>query len=373
MPHLAALLVVSASSLFAESRSGEDRRLEELSLERLMRVEVTTVVGSEQEHLHSPAALYVITDEDIRRSGHRTLDEALRLVPGMFVAEVNNWTTIAGARGLVGSILTANRMLVLVDGRVVYDPLLNVTLWDAVDVVIEDVERIEVIRGPGPTLWGVNALNGVVNVITRSAGETTGLLAVAGGGDPLEAFATVRYGQQLRRTAYRVWAKVSDEDSLETSSGVDLRDELTRLRGGFRLDGGEVGGRTWTLQGNAYTHPTHRILARQPVPGQHLQFEEVVADDEVDGGHLRFRLDRGRGEREGWQLQTYQLHGALYHVDRLPQPDIDSYQRLDLGVTWTLRDDLELALWGRNLIDPHVESGAAEIPRGGYAMVRIDL
>ena len=649
LPLLAALLVGPGPSLLAESRTGEDRRLEELTLEQLMRVEVTTVVGSEQAHLTSPAALYVITAEDIRRSGHRTLDEALRLVPGMFVAEVNNRTTIAGARGLVGSVLTSNRMLVLVDGRVVYDPLLNVTLWDTVDVVIEDVERIEVIRGPGPTLWGVNAMNGVVNVITRSAGQTTGLLAVAGGGDPLKAFATVRYGQQLRRTAYRVWAKVSDEASLETSTGEDLRNELTRLRGGFRLDGGELGGLIWTLQGDAYTHPKDRILASLPVPGQHLQFEEVVADDETDGGHLRFRLGRGAGQREGWQLQTYydygnrqtprvgfrretfdldfrrwsgwgdrndlmwgaqvtqteddlndganfafdpserswstinafgqitrtlvpdrlfalvgtkvtyhdfvgteiqpsarlwwtlgdrqtlwaaisrpvrvpsrleedgliivsyadpglleggpptgvipfavagddqldpekmvayevghrllgsgtnpawkidtalffndysrlisipegivgsftdsgegevvgvetraavqvtedwrleasaswleleldgpvletdegsvpelmaqlrsswdvsarfQLHGALYYADRLPQPDIDSYQRLDLGVTWRLRDDLELALWGRNLIDPHVESGTAEIPRGGYAMVRIDL
>ena len=94
--------------------------------------------------------------------------------------------------------LTANRMLVLVDGRVVYDPLINVTLWDTVDVVIEDIERIEVIRGPGPTLWGVNAMNGVVNVITRSASETTGLLAVAGGGDPQRAFGSLRYGRQLR-------------------------------------------------------------------------------------------------------------------------------------------------------------------------------
>ena len=309
-----ALLVASLASTgpvgAAVGESRDQRPLEELTLEELMRVEVTSVVGVEQPSFASPAALYVITADDIRRSGHRTLFEVLRLVPGMFVARNASSGGIAGPRGLVGNVLTANRMLVLVDGRVVYDPLFNGTLWDVVDVVLEDIDRIEVIRGPGATLWGVNAMNGVIHVITRRARDTQGTLLIAGGGDPEEMFATARHGGTVGGAAYSVWGKYADHAPLELVNGESAHDQWTRARGGFRLDGGQPAGLQWTVQGDGYRHPTTRVSTRQPVPDRHLEFEQVITDDDIEGGFLRFAIEEGMGESSGFHLQGYYEHSS---------------------------------------------------------------
>ena len=164
----AALLCVPVAASAAMT-DPEARRLAELSLEDLMQVEVTTVAGTAQSKLSAPAAVTVITGEDIRRAGHRSLAEALRMVPGMYVGRLNSSSWIVGSRGMAASAITANRYLVLIDGRIVHDPLLSTTFWDSVDRVVEDIDRIEVIRGPGATLWGQNAMNGVISVITRDA------------------------------------------------------------------------------------------------------------------------------------------------------------------------------------------------------------
>lgn len=283
-----------------------DRRLEELTLEELMRVEVTTVAGQPQARFTSPSAIFVITAEDIRRSGHRTVAEALRLVPGMFVGRSGASGWVIGARGLTGNNLTSTRSLVLVDGRIVYDPLFNGTLWDVVDVVLEDIDRIEVIRGPGATLWGANAMNGVINVITRSAFETEGTAALAGGGDLERLFTSVRHGESFGDDrAWRVWAKYSDNESLESPDGGSARDEWTRARGGFRFDAVGGSGVTWTLQGDVYGHPTTSTATSQPVPGRHLERRAEITDDDVDGGYVLFRAQSGQGGPSGWSLQGY--------------------------------------------------------------------
>src|SRR5690348_13195158 len=147
-------------------------RLGRLSIEELMRVPVTSVAGTKQSLFSTPAAITVITAEDIRRAGHRHVAEALRMIPGMYVGRINSSSWVVGARGLTGSSITATRYLVLVDGRLVYDPLVSTTFWDTVDLVLEDIDRIEVVRGPGATLWGVNAMNGVINIITKSSADT---------------------------------------------------------------------------------------------------------------------------------------------------------------------------------------------------------
>jgi iron complex outermembrane receptor protein len=336
-----ALAVVAPA--WAGTTDADRRPLEELSLEELMRVEVTTVVGVRQENFASPAALYVITAEDIRRSGHRTLFEILRLVPGMFVGRSGSSGGVAGPRGLTGNLLTSNRMLVLIDGRVVYDPLFNGPLWDVQDVVLEDIERIEVIRGPGATLWGLNAMNGVINVVTRSAQDTQGLLVIAGGGDPEKVFATARYGGQLAGgAAYSVWGKYSDHAPLDLVNGETAHDQWTRARGGFRVDGGGATGLAWTVQGDAYRHPTTRVSTRQPVPDRHLQFEQVLTDDDIDGGHLQFGLGRGAGQREGWHLRGIYDHTSR-QTSRLGMRrdsfDLDFRKWSDLG-------ERHLLLWG---------------------------
>ncbi len=273
-----------------------------------MGVEVTSIAGIARSRFASPAAVFVITRDDIRRSGHRTLAEALRLAPGVFVGRTatHGWTI--GARGLTGNNITSTRSLVLIDGRVVYDPLFNGTLWDVVDVALEDVDRIEVIRGPGATLWGANAVNGVINVITRSARDTQGTFLLAGAGDR-EQFATARHGGAVPGGgAYRVWGKYSDDAPFELADGSSAHDQWTRARAGFRVDATGERGVDWTLQGDLYENPTTRVVARTPVPDRHLQFDTRVTDDDVDGGYLRFRAESGVGEDSGWSLQGYYDH-----------------------------------------------------------------
>jgi iron complex outermembrane recepter protein len=154
--------------------------LKDLSIEELSNIEITSVSKRDERLSDAPTSVFVITSEDIRRSGATSLPEALRLAPNLQVARVSANEYAISARGFNGT--AANKLLVLIDGRSVYSPLFSGVFWDVQDVMIEDIERIEVISGSGGTLWGVNAVNGVINVITRSASQSQGGLAVAGGG-----------------------------------------------------------------------------------------------------------------------------------------------------------------------------------------------
>src|SRR6185295_2175571 len=155
--------------------------LTEASLEELMQIEVTSVSKKEQKLSSAPAAIYVITQEDVRRSGLSSIPELLRMVPGLEVARISSHQWAISSRGFNGQ--WANKLLVLIDGRTVYTPTSSGVYWDSQDVLLEDIERIEVIRGPGATMWGANAVNGVINIITRSAKETQGGAITAGGGN----------------------------------------------------------------------------------------------------------------------------------------------------------------------------------------------
>jgi iron complex outermembrane receptor protein len=175
-------------------------------MEELANLQVTSVSKQPQNLSQAPAAISVLTQEDIRHSGVTTIADALRLVPGLQVASSDAHTWAITSRGF--NDIFANKLLVLMDGRSVYTPLFSGVYWDVQDTVMEDIDRIEVIRGPGATLWGANAVNGVINIITRSARETQGLLTTAGGGTEEQAFGSVRYGGKLGEHAwYRVSAK----------------------------------------------------------------------------------------------------------------------------------------------------------------------
>jgi iron complex outermembrane receptor protein len=299
-------LALLAATLCCAAAPAAQRGLESLTLEELMQVDVTTVSGVAQERFTSPAAVYVITPEDLRRTGHRTLAEALRLVPGMFVgrAATSNW--VVGARGLTGNSLTTTRSLVLIDGRVAYDPLINGSPWDVLDIGLDDVDRIEVIRGPGATLWGVNAVNGVINVITKSARDTVGTHARITAGTTDEIDATVRHGGPLGRTgAYRLWGRYADTPAFDLAAGGSAHDQWTRTRAGIRLDFARESGTEWMVQAGAYRHPTQRVAVRQPVPDAHLRFDQFVTDDDIDGGHLLVRASSGVGAPRGWSAHAY--------------------------------------------------------------------
>src|SRR4029077_16567006 len=167
---------------------------------------VTSVSKKEQKLSSVAAAIFVITQEDIRRSAATNIPDLLRMVPGLDVAQNNANTWAISARGF--NLQFANKLLVLIDGRAVYTPLFGGVYWDTQDVPLEDIERIEVIRGPGATVWGANAVNGVINIITKAAADTPGGLVVAGAGTQGQAFGMVRYGGTIRgKTSYRIFTK----------------------------------------------------------------------------------------------------------------------------------------------------------------------
>jgi iron complex outermembrane receptor protein len=307
----------------------------ELDLEELLNQGVTSVSRKEERLFSAPAAVHVVRGEDIRRTGVRTLAEALRMVPGLQVARLTSNLWAVASRGFAD--ITANKLLVLIDGRVVYTPSFAGVWWDVQDVMLEDVDRIEVIRGPGGTMWGANAVNGVINVVTRSAADTTGLLAGAGAGTTDRGFASVRQGARLRPGLdLRVYAKAFDWDTPGQAG-----DRYWQTRAGFRADWLRGPDDAFTLQGDGYTGDGQFTLRS---PTLTAPFSEVVkGSGKVAGGNLLGRWTRTLGPGAELSAQAYydftarsgQLHGERRHT-----ADLQLQHRLPLlsrhDVMWGL-------------------------------------
>ena len=228
------------------------QELKQLSLDELMNLEVTSVSKEPQKLLQAAAAIQVITNEDIRRSGATSIPEALRLADNLEVAQINSHDWAISARGFNANL--ANKLLVLIDGRAVYTPLYGGVLWNVQDYLLEDIDRIEVISGPGGTLWGANAVNGVINIITKAARDTQGLYAQAAGGKELQDLTGVRYGGQLAPDVYlRIYGKYFDRGAELTSAGSSADDSWHMGRAGFRMDAEPSGQNRLTLQGDFYS------------------------------------------------------------------------------------------------------------------------
>ncbi len=222
------------------------------SLEDLMNIEVTSVSKKEQKLSRTASAIFVITAEDIRRSNATDIPDLLRMVPGLNVAQINANTWAISARGFNGRF--SGQLLVLVDGRNVYTPTFGGVFWDVLDFPLEDIERIEVIRGPGGSVWGANAVNGVINIIQKKASETKGALIVAGGGNIDQEFGTTQYGASVgKHFDYRVFAKYFNQNHFDGLTGQDGGDGWHVLRGGFRADGTLSPSDALTVQGDVYT------------------------------------------------------------------------------------------------------------------------
>jgi len=251
-----AALLTLGSCLAHASMEASRRNLADLSFEELGDIRVTSVSRRSERLSQAAASVFVISSDDIRRSGATSLPEALRLAPNLQVAQVNANQYAITARGFNNAI--GNKLLVLIDGRTVYAPFFSGVLWDQQDVMLEDVDRIEVISGPGATLWGTNAVNGVINIVTRSAAKTVGGLASLSGG-PREANAAFRYGTALGSTGHaRIYAKSSQWQNTRTAAGAQQHDGGQRIQAGFRADwDNEVD--AFMLQGNAMQGQTeHR-------------------------------------------------------------------------------------------------------------------
>jgi iron complex outermembrane receptor protein len=226
--------------------------LTKVNIEDLMNIDVTSVSKKDQKLSQVASAIFVITQEDIRRSGATNIPDLLRMVPGMEVAQINANTWAITGRGFNAEF--ANELLVMVDGRAVYTPTTGGVFWDVLDIPLEDIERIEVIRGPGGSVWGVNAVNGVINILTKKASETKGAMVVAGGGNLDQGFGTAQYGGSVGKNFdYRIYSKYLNQDHMPGLTGQDGGDGWHMLRGGFRTDGTLSSKDSLTLQGDIYT------------------------------------------------------------------------------------------------------------------------
>ena len=231
--------------------AGTPSDLSAMSLEDLMKVEVRSVSRKDQPLAHTPGAVFVITQEDIRRSGASSIPELLRMVPGIQVAQISSSQWAVSARGFNSRL--ADKMQVLIDGRSVYNDLYGGVFWDQNDVLLEDVERIEVIRGPGATMWGSNAVNGVINVITKKAQDTQGGLAVAETGKAERSGGAVRYGGRAGDNLYyRAYTKYFDSGNFQRADGSPAFDGWESVRGGGRLDWDPNQRDTLSFSGDVY-------------------------------------------------------------------------------------------------------------------------
>jgi iron complex outermembrane recepter protein len=290
-----AIIVCSLCASVGTIRAQSPEELKRLSLEDLTGIEVTSVAKIPETVWETPAAVYVITQEDIRRSGATSIPEVLRLAPGLQVARLGAGTWAIGIRGFADRL--ARSILVMIDGRPVYSPLFAGTYWESQDTLLADIDRIEIIRGPGGTLWGANAVNGIINIITKAATDTQGVLLEAGGGSEQRGFGSIRYGGTSGSASYRAYFK-----------GFDRRPEFHT--DGNNYDGwraGQVGARAdwtlghqriFTLEGDAYDG---RLGERPSVASYTSPFTQATnIDAPISGGNVLARFAGG-----GVQFQAY--------------------------------------------------------------------
>jgi iron complex outermembrane receptor protein len=328
-------LVVLSGLAFAQEQD-----LTQLSLEDLMNTKVTSISKKEQSLSRAAAAIFVITAEDVRRSGATSIPDLLRMVPGLDVAQINANSWAISARGFNHQF--SDKLLVLIDGRTVYTPLFAGVYWDVQDVPLEDIERIEVIRGPGATVWGANAVNGVINIITKSAADTQGGLLVAGGGTQDLALGTAQYGGKVGKDAsYRVFTKYLDHNHFSDLTGQDGEDGWHLSHAGFRTDASLSQKDSLTVEGDLYggsegANYGHIVSIAPPVN------ENLDGTEELSGGNILSRWNHAFSRRSDTTLQfyfdRYERDGPVISDNR-GTFDVDFQHHLALGY----RHDL---IWG---------------------------
>jgi iron complex outermembrane receptor protein len=307
-----------------------------LSLEDLVNIEVTSAARMPQKISQAAAAIHVVTSEDIRHSGATSIPEALRMVPGLQVARIDGNTWAITCRGFNEAF--ANKMLVLIDGRTVYTPLFAGVFWDVQDVMLEDVDRIEVIRGPGGTLWGANAVNGVINIMTKSARDTQGLLIAGGGGSEERGFGRMRYGGTFGdRGYYRIYAKYFDRDTGQSLLGEDAADDWRSFRGGFRAEWGDPDDDQVTLQGDAYSGSSGSVRPMSLLEAPYSL--NTVGDSEFSGQNVLLRWQHALSETSNFSAQFYYdgtKRKDMAFNEKRDTLDFDFQHQFNLGERHTL-------------------------------------
>ncbi len=299
---LAAISILMASS---QPCWAAHSNITALSLEELLAVEITSVSKKSEKATEAPAAVFVINQDDIKRSGATTIPEVLRMVPGLQVARIdaNKWAV--SSRGFNG--FSSNKLLVLMDGRTMYNPLFSGVLWDTQDTMLDDIERIEVIRGPGASLWGANAVNGVINIISKHSADTQGGLLTAGTGTEEQGFGSIRYGAKVNdHTTYRVYGKNFSRSDLESADGSNANDDWHQARGGFRLDSVAAPDSpySFTIQGDGYNGYSDATTNIPDATSPYLS-TDISNPSNVRGANLLTRLTKKEKDNSEMSLQAY--------------------------------------------------------------------
>jgi iron complex outermembrane receptor protein len=342
---IAALLIVLTPPALAQVATSEPPKPAELGgmdIEQLMNIRVTTVARKEESVSETAAAVTVLTQEDIRRSGFTTIPEVLRLVPGLQVARLDAHDWAISSRGF--NDLFANKLEVLVDGQSVYTPLFSGVFWEVQDnMLLEDIERIEVVRGPGASVWGANAVNGVINIITKKASDTQGGLLVGYGGTEERFIGGARYGGMLTTNlAYRAYLRYQDMDNGTFETGQTAYDSWQMIRGGFRADWTAPGDNLVTFKGEIYAGSEHQIFV-VPVLSLTAPFSQTNRDRvDFSGGSMLGRWTHTFGESSSLQFQLYydqSYRNALIFKEDRRNYDVDLQHRFGAGE----RNDI---VWG---------------------------
>lgn len=280
----------------------------DLEFEDLVGVTITSVKRSKEDLFDSAAAVFVLTAEDIRRSSANTIPDLLRLVPGLNVAQSGNASWAISARGFQDKF--SNKLLVMVDGRTIYTTSFGGVYWEHLDLPLQDIERIEVIRGPGGSVWGANAVNGVIHIITRDTAETTGWQLRTGAGNEHLGFGSVRYGDALSpETTYRIYAQGSRRDEVAQASNQRLQqDDPTHLQTGFRLDTRDTSNSHITIQGDIFKFNADMTLGVPDIDGLlsgAAGTRNIVAGRETEGGNILGRWTRDISDHSQLSVQSF--------------------------------------------------------------------
>jgi iron complex outermembrane receptor protein len=304
LAHISLALTLSlGATIPASAQTPPPSDLTQFSLEDLMNVQVTSVSKKEQKLAKTGAAIFVITQEDIRRSGATNIPDLLRMVPGVDVARVDHSNWAISIRGF--NSVFSNKVLVLLDGRSVYHPAYSGVLWYALDVPLEDIERIEVIRGPGGTVWGANAMNGVINIITKSAKATPGGLITAGAGSNYQAEGLTQYGGKAGSSGdYRVHGRYSNIGKSHPVDADPAADARQLVQGGFRSDRNLSSRDLLAVEGDY-----HQVQGGETVTGVLPQmptamgiYTQPISDN---GGNILGRWTHTLANGSNVSLQTY--------------------------------------------------------------------
>jgi iron complex outermembrane recepter protein len=344
-----------AGAATAQTAAGPSAQgdLTQLSIENLMDVQVTSASKTEQKLSRVAAAIFVITQEDIRRSGATNIPDLLRIVPGVNVAEINGSTWAIGVRDFNEQL--NNKLQVMVDGRSVYSPTFSGVFWDTLDIPLADIDRIEVIRGPGGSIWGANAVLGVISIFTKKAADTKGAFVEAGGGESLQGFGMVQYGGDLgKATDYRVYAQYFNQNHMLDQTGQSGDDGWHRLREGFRSDSTLSPNDSLTVEGDISTGREGELGFELPAitsPGFIAVPEEIsLADGAVEAiwNHTY----------SGGSDSSLQLSYSQHRRDDPLNPEIRNTYSVDFQQHLALGDRQNI-VWGVDYSDSQDQIGGS--------------